>query len=120
MIGSSLVAALGLVAVTYATPIVVRDVESFESWQTGGLIRDTRNSSEVLQGNLPTAGCAHGMDPYKACCPDTAQRTNGDAAGWGLRITNGDKKNAQNLYVYMNNCDAIVCYFQSFLWTSNF
>ena len=118
MIGSTLVAALGLVAVTYASPIAVQDtsaaIESFQSWQTGGLIRDTRNSSEV-QGSLSTADCARGKDPYGACCPETAQRTNGDGGGWGLQIKNGDTQNAQNLYVYMNLCDSMVCYIHPLL-----
>ncbi|KAN0091865.1 hypothetical protein V8E51_017712 [Hyaloscypha variabilis] len=107
MIGSTLVAALGLVAANYASPIAVQDTSAAtEGWLTGGLIRETRNSSE-LQGSVSTSDCPRGKDPDGNCCPTNSQRTNGDGADWGLQITNGDNRNAQNLYVYMNQCDSV-------------
>ncbi|KAN0104877.1 hypothetical protein V8E51_010622 [Hyaloscypha variabilis] len=81
------------------------DPSSFPSYQTGGLIRQGSNVSNLVTRQ----DCPNGQSGDGNCCATAPILTWGDAysGGPGISIANGSPDTYYGFYIYENSCDSI-------------
>jgi hypothetical protein len=91
--------------------IMAVDPSTFETYQTGGLIRGNTTAADLDDSTLNKRACQFGVRAAGGCCASSPQYTTGDpdGGGWGVTIENGNPNGWEGFYFYENSCDYVVC-----------